>query len=594
MSKSHSDKHERLDSGRVERRVVSAGAPAARNVLAVFLVFAIVFGLTFGFLFFADIKVGAAQVSESVVGADLPEADVASGSNYSVESIEVSSDGTVEIDSLAGLLIAAYAYNSGASISDILGSKIEGAQNANIKSFKLVDNISGIFTAQDIEDLNAAFLSGWGKSAEGNGALENVVKAEAGDTLTILNSLFGDFSGTFDGNGYVINTFNLMGGTDGTHKENAGFFAKIESGATVNNLHLRNVNVVADGVTSVGGIAGTALSDVTNVSVHGMFNVANGTNLGGIVGVLGERANASTLMKAIVMGTIYANEVKYVGGAVGHAENTPITKTISMMYIWSTVDIGIAGSVVANGGTESSYYLKNSVWIGKSDDVHTNKDHVNENSASSTEYPAFCGVYGNSVSGYVKGEIAYYKKAGQTSKGAYDVLDDFILDDAGYEEGNAPAPRESMRLCDLIDVYLLKYGLTEKRVQVDDNNYFNICEKSENSWLVGNAKGTDKVERGSDVKNADPIIICNQQGVSLLRELRFATFKLTADVYLPASYKFETWQGVFFGKIYNSKTVDNAYDENGYHIYIKGYKDENIFDLTPTDTTPVKFPVKGY
>ena len=127
MSKSHSDKHERLDKLRVERRVVSAGAPAARNVLALFLVFAIVFGLTFGFLFFADIKVGAAQVSESVAGADLPEADVASGSNYSVESIEVSSDGTVEIGSLAGLLIVAYAYNSGASISDILGSKIEGA-----------------------------------------------------------------------------------------------------------------------------------------------------------------------------------------------------------------------------------------------------------------------------------------------------------------------------------------------------------------------------------------------------------------------------------------------------------------------------------
>ena len=583
MSKSHSDKHERLDLGMAERRVVSAGAPAARNVLAVFLVFTIVFGLTFGLLFFADIKVGAAQVSESVAGADLPEADGASESNYSVADIAVSDDGTIEIGSLAGLLIASYAYNSNKSVADILSSKIGGVQNENKKSFKLVNNISGIFTAQDISALNAAFPSGWGKSAEGNGTLENVIKARAGDTLTILNSLFGDFLGTFDGNGYVINTFNLMGGTDETHKENAGFFATIEKDSTVKNLHLRNVNVVADGVTNVGGLAGTALSNIENVSVHGMFNVKNQngsitgpkTAIGGIVGALGNSGNKPTLMKAIALGTIYANGYKFVGGAVGlNNFGGHINNVVSMMYIWSE-SVTLAGGI--SGTTENlgpCVYLKNSVW--KEKELSTEPSDI-----TPQEYSVlYCG----SKSGYE--DANHYYSSTQNKHPLYDALDDPVnmkTDDA---------PRESMRLCDLIDVYLLKYSLQEDILQVGDISY-NVYKKSEKSWLVGNAKGTNKVGSRADVKD-DPIIICNQQGVSLLRELRFATFKLTADVYLPASYKFETWQGAFFGKIYNKKTGENDYVEDGYHIYIKGYEGENIFELTPTNVRTVEFPVKAY
>lgn len=445
----------------------------------------------------------------------------------------------------------------------------DSAKKPTYTSFRLVNNIKGVFTQSDIDILNGMFnvtlddkAYDWGYGTRDNGVLKNVLKAQPGDAVTILNSLFGNFTGTFDGNGYVIDGINLMGGISITgqpgedYRTNAGFFATIEKEAKVSNLHLRNLNLVADGVANVGGLAGTANADVTNVSVHGMFNVTGGTNLGGVIGVLGQSGSAVTLSKVIALGTIYANNVKFVGGVVGKITSSAgeaIKDAVSMMYIWSNPSsdgyhVGgiVGGSDQQISDAQNCVYLTNSVWLGGNVQSST----YGEKAADYTT------MYSKSVSGYGT-ENQYYKSNPQ--KGEFDVLDEsnYTLDNHSLENDK---PRESMRLCDVIDVYLLQYSLIETSASVDGKDY-KVYKISESSWLVGTAKGTKD----------SPIIIANQQGVSLLRELRFATFKLTADVYMYSTYELTTFKGAFFGNIYNSKD-GSAYDgENGYHIYIKNY-----------------------
>ncbi len=412
-------------------------------------------------------------------------------------------------------------------------------------SFKLIKDISGVFTQMDINVLTGMFTKTtfdetgaestidytWGYGQSGDKVvLKNVLRAKVGDTLTIVDSLFGNFTGTFDGNGYVINGINIMGGVpmQGVDTANAGLFATIAEGAKVSNLHLRNVNVVASGVENVGALAGTASADITNVSVQGIYNITGGTNVGGVVGNL-----TANLSQVIAMGTINTNGTTYVGGVAGASTGT-ITSAVSMMYIWATGATYVGG--IVGSGTASGTYMKDSLW---KDGANVGADGV-----------SYSDLYAGSKSGYTAGN-EYYLSTSIESKGAYDVLDEseYTLNDHAVEETDNP--RQSMRLCDIIDVYLLQYTISATGTYAKGETTLSVYKKSATSWLVGDAKGT----------NDSPIIIANQQGVSLLRELRFATFELAADVYMYSTYKLTTYQGAFFG----------AVTANGYHIYIKGY-----------------------
>ncbi len=576
MYRSHNDKQERrrLAIRKGGPRIVCAGASTkARNVVSLFLAFVVAFGMTFGFFIFGGIKLGSASSSASVAEEFEPWAaqkDIRG--TYGEYSAAVASDGTFEIGSLSDLLIAAHFYD---------------AEVESYTSFRLMRDISGKFTADDIEKLNIMFPSGWGYEAEG--ALKNVLKGRVDDEVTILDSLFGNFTGTFDGNGYVIDGFDLVGGASGGHSDNAGLFAVIGAGAVVKDLHLRNVNVVAKNVTSVGGLAGTSLSDLINVSVHGTFNVTGGDALGGIVGTLGDMSTSPALDKAIVLGEMYANGVKFAGGAVGsNTGGGQISSVVSMMSVWSTGGGMLVGGIFAGGSTTYNYnnpYIANSVWIDGQ-----NKVHVNNSYATPASYSA---LNEHSNSGYVEGQDAYYISKTSAFPYVYDVLDNVSIDEMAYEGdvSNAPAPRQSMRLCDIIDVYLLQYDILPTTTVVDGKTY-NIYVKPESSWLVGKAKGTE----------SDPIIIANRQGAALLRELRFATFRLVADVYMSGTYKLDTpYRGAFFGQICNKKTdydpydQNGQYDENGFHIYIKDYDGKQLFEAAAfAEISNGVFPLKKY
>lgn len=403
-------------------------------------------------------------------------------------------------------------------------------------SYRQTADFTGIVKQADIEILNNFFTTytfgedgtaiptqhTWGKGGE---YITNFLKPSVGNVLTALGSVFvstGDgFGGTYNGNGYVIEYLNIYGFGGAT--QNVGMFDKIGNGS-VSGLHLRNVTISANS-GNVGGIAGEILageasSDVTNVSFHGSITVSGSGNVGGLFG-----KSARKVEKAIVLGTITANGGS-VAGVVGSLSGT-LSSVVSLMQ----VDASGTVAPIANGGTvNDSTYLANAVW---SKDGNGKIAYAGGNGTAKS----YAELMGGSISGY--GNDKYYY-AGETpnTKGVYDVIDDVPL--TSIDVQNNSNPRQSMRLRDIVDVYLLMYSLSKTKATVGEINGARTYTISTTSWLVGNKHGTSET---------DAIVIANKQNVALLRQLRFATFVLMVDL---TSYEAQSFGGAFYGTIYHN------------------------------------------
>lgn len=442
-------------------------------------------------------------------------------------------------------------------------------------SYKLTKDIDGKFTESDISILNTFFTvigadgqtitSTW----SGNGTyLKNVLKAAEGKIATINGSLFvstakteeaGDvtgFGGTFDGNGYVIEYLNIMG----YGKENVGLFDVIGANGIVKNLHLRNVTINGN-AKYVGGIAGKVLAaadaltekSVKNVSFHGSINVTGSTDqsVGGLFGI-SERA----VENAIVLGSITVSNVNAkVGGVVGTA-TAGLNNVVSMMQI--TASGGTVGAFTSNNAHvgENCTHMTNAVWKkGTSGTGFENVDGKNV---------GYNDLMSGSVSGYGTTNKYYHESETSVTKGEYDVLDDVVLTKISVD--NKENARQSMRLADIVKVYLLMYSLNETQATDSGNlNGANVYAISTSSWLVGTADGT----------TAKPIAIANKQNVSLLRELRFASFTLKANVSIEIA---STFSGAFYG------SVTSATNESGTSYGYKIICDKAMFEAYSNET----------
>lgn len=406
-------------------------------------------------------------------------------------------------------------------------------------SYRQTADFTGIVKQTDIEILNNFFTTytfgedgtaiptqhTWGYGGE---YIKNFLKPSVGNVLTALGSVFvstGDgFGGTYNGNGYVIEYLNIYG--FGGTEQNVGMFDKIGGNGSVSGLHLRNVTISANG-GNVGGIAGEILaggeasSDVTNVSFHGSITVSGSGNVGGLFG-----KSARKIEKAIVLGTITANGGS-VAGVVGSLSGT-LSNVVSLMQ----VDASGTVAPIANGGTvNGSTYLDNAVW---------SKDGTGKISYASGNGTAksYEKLMGGSISGYGKDNKYYYAGETPNTKGVYDVIDDVLL--TKLDVDNKSNPRQSMRLRDIVDVYLLMYSLSETTASGGDINGARTYTISTTSWLVGEKHGTSK---------DDAIVIANKQNIALLRQLRFATFVLMVDL---TSYEAQSFGGAFYGTIYQN------------------------------------------
>lgn len=404
-------------------------------------------------------------------------------------------------------------------------------------SYRQTADFTGIVKQADIEILNNFFTTytfkedgtatptqhTWGKGGE---YITNFLKPSVGNVLTALGSVFvstdAGFGGTYNGNGYVIEYLNIYGFGGAT--QNVGMFDKIGNGS-VSGLHLRNVTISANG-GNVGGIAGEILageasSDVTNVSFHGSITVSGSGNVGGLFG-----KSARKVEKAIVLGSITANGGS-VAGVVGSLSGT-LSSVVSLMQ----VDASGTVAPIANGGTvNDSTYLANTVW---SKDGNGKIAYAGGNGTAKS----YAELMDGSISGYGNDNKYYYAGDTPNQKGMYDVIDDVAL--TSIDVQNNSNPRQSMRLRDIVDVYLLMYSLSETTASGGDINGARTYTISTTSWLVGEKHGTSK---------DDAIVIANKQNVALLRQLRFATFVLMVDL---TSYEAQSFGGAFYGTIYQN------------------------------------------
>lgn len=424
-------------------------------------------------------------------------------------------------------------------------------------SYKLTKDISGKFTQSDIAILNTFFTvttvgddghitqTEYTWSGTNSDYLKNVLSAAVDKVATINGSLFVSqkaegataitgFGGTFDGNGYVIEYLNIMG----YGKDNVGLFDVIGANGIVKNLHLRNVTINGN-AKYVGGIAGKVLAaadaltekSVKNVSFHGSINVTGLTDqsVGGLFGI-SERA----VENAIVLGSITVSNVNAkVGGVVGSSEQG-MSNVVSLMQIDANCNVGAFSQT--NTNVTNSYHLQNAVWRRNGSSItfvnHDNAKTYDELMLGSNS------LYSNGTSASVLG--------------TYDVIDETFAD-----SGQNANPRQSKRLRDMVSVYLLMYSLSV------NNGKYTI---SSSSWLVGTADGTSE----------NAISIANKQNVSLLRELRFASFTIKANVSIEIA---STFSGAFYG------SVTSATNESGTSYGYKITCDKAMFEAYANDAS---------
>lgn len=432
-------------------------------------------------------------------------------------------------------------------------------------SFKQIRDINGTFTQSDIEMLNGFFrvydvtsetyiTKEWGKGGE---FITNFLKVGEGNVAVAIGSIFksleNGFTGAYDGGGYVIEYFNIMS-FDGA--ENVGMFDVLGITANVKNLHLRNFTINA-GAGNVGGIAGKALAGenaIENVSWHGTISMSGDGNVGGLIGV-----SARSINKAIALGTINAKGGN-IGGLIGSIEQSAsvaISNAVSFVYVEATGNVGAITASSSGATIDNAFYLASSAWTRSSGTLS-----VSDGSLGTAK--TYTQLMQGSVSGYSVSGSEYYRYAGTKLGGEFDMLDDFNYSEQTAENIQKMNARQSLRLKDIVDVYMLMYDVKETNVTVDSKT-IKVYTISSSSWLVGNKHGVD----------GDEIEIGNRQQVALLRELRFASFVLTSDVVATATSGGDyAYGGAFFGNVKSkdgtSYTIDFGSGKRAFEAHATG------------------------
>ena len=155
----------------------------------------------------------------------------------------------------------------------------------------------------------------------------------------------------------------------------------------------------------------------------------------------------------------------------------------------------------------------------------------------------YTALYNGSTSIFLAG---VYPESGQSAskpnRGIYDVISVEKL------ASNQDKPRESMRLCDIVDVYVLGYELSNTKVDDIDTH-----RKASTSKYVGNAKGTTD----------SAIKVSYQQHLNLLRMFNFMNFDLTKDVTMYTGYELPVIDKAFTGSVNANEHTVNVRSAKG-------------------------------
>lgn len=231
--------------------------------------------------------------------------------------------------------------------------------------------------------------------------------AEGAGWAPIGSDWYNAFQGNFDGNGYTIK--NLTINTTGS--DFIGLFGYLETGSTVNNVILENIDVYSSG-HYVGGLAGASYGTITNSGVvTGSVSGGDSSWAGGLVGY-----NLIIISDSFYKGNVIGT-AEVAGGLVGYNDGGAIRNSFAIGSISGLYTGGLVGS---NGGLLSDSYFHGSV-DGKNVAaglVGANSFHVDNSYAKATltgegSLSGLVGMYGGSV----KNSFYESETTGQTSLG---------------------------------------------------------------------------------------------------------------------------------------------------------------------------------
>lgn len=155
------------------------------------------------------------------------------------------------------------------------------------------------------------------------------------------------YTGIFDGNGKTITGLTVT-----TSDQYAGLFGYIDSGGTVKNVVLEDVQITSDNsLGSVGGVAGYSYGNIEYCSVSGSVSVS-GSDVGGVVGnqVGGSITGCSS--SATVKGTQRAGGVAAMTDSGASLTGCYATGNVTVESSGSSTCF--AGGVVGENGSSST------------------------------------------------------------------------------------------------------------------------------------------------------------------------------------------------------------------------------------------------
>ncbi|WLB18870.1 putative Ig domain-containing protein [Bradyrhizobium japonicum] len=206
---------------------------------------------------------------------------------------------------------------------------------------------AGAIVINSIADLAAV-----GNNVSGHYILGANIDA-TGITIAPIGSSTNPFTGTFDGNGHVINGLHIVGnGID------VGLFAEVGAGGKISKLGLTNLSVSAPRGYDVGGLAGRNLGTIEHSYTTGSISGAAGNFVSGLNGIaLGGVAgwNFGTIKDSYSSATITSDSTIFVdlgglsggnSGTIDHSYANGLVSGHSGAYGTGLVEIGgLVGSL---------------------------------------------------------------------------------------------------------------------------------------------------------------------------------------------------------------------------------------------------------
>ena len=231
-----------------------------------------------------------------------------------------------------------------------------------------------------------------------------LAKPQAGvNNWTAIGTFAAGFSGTFNGNGYVIKNLNIN-----RPFNNQGLFGVIAVGGMIQNTALVNVNIT--GSNYVGGLAGMNNGTINTSYVTGAVSGLN--SIGGLVGinngmidncyaassVTGQQSvggatgvidSGGTVKYCYTMGKIYGGS--YIGGITGYISDN--ASLINCMALNNRVtkeaanygDIGRVAGAASNQSVLTNNYVRPTMLISKTN-LETGRNKLDGETVTSGIY----------------------------------------------------------------------------------------------------------------------------------------------------------------------------------------------------------------